>query len=144
MRDPGLEGFIPGLASVEYQVTSPEDGLYNCIAWAAGRMNGWWWPDAGHRAYWPPTAPRELTVAAFVRAFETLGYQVCSSDEWEHGFEKVALYARDGKPTHMARQVDASRWTSKCGSLQDINHTLDGLEGPQYGEVVVVLKRQRR
>lgn len=41
-----LEELFPGLRETEYTLTSPEDRGYNCIAWAAGDLSRWWWPDA--------------------------------------------------------------------------------------------------
>ena len=32
----GLEVAFPGLCDTPYQITSPADDNYNCIAWAAG------------------------------------------------------------------------------------------------------------
>jgi hypothetical protein len=43
--------------------------------------------------YWPENVPAELTIEAFVRAYETLGFEVCESVVVEMGFEKIALYA---------------------------------------------------
>ena len=43
---------------------------------------------------------------------------------------------------HAARQLTSGRWTSKVGQNIDIEHTLAGLEGPFYGEVVRILKRE--
>jgi hypothetical protein len=78
---------------------------------------------------------------AFVRAFVSLGFEPCSTGELEAGFEKVAIYAREGKPTHAARQIADGRWTSKLGKEVDITHTLVGIEGPAYGQVVAYLRR---
>jgi hypothetical protein len=52
---PALEAVFPGLVGKEYQITSPRDEVYNCIAWAAGVTNDWWWPDKAGQGYWPPT-----------------------------------------------------------------------------------------
>jgi hypothetical protein len=93
------------------------------------------------QGYWPEQAPREETLAAFVHAFETLGYSRCDSSEHEPGFEKVALYAREGTPTHAARQLEDGKWTSKLGELEDIEHTLEGIAGSSYGEVAQILRR---
>jgi hypothetical protein len=121
-----LEEAFPGLAANGYQVTSPSDSDYNCIAWAAGDSHAWWWPgqDAG-KEYWPPGVPRERTRDAFVAAFASLGYTICESDDVESGYEKIALFAAvDGRPTHAARQLPSGRWTSKLGKAEDIEHRL--------------------
>lgn len=68
---------------------------------------------------------------------------VCPDAVLEEGYEKVAIYAsRGGEATHAARQLPNGRWTSKCGENIDIEHVLEGLEGPAYGEVAKILKRE--
>ena len=80
--------------------------VHNCIAWAAGDVKNWWWPDEPAQpdsASWPPTVPRERTLDAFRQAFAALGYTVCEDEEPEAGHEKIALFAASGVPTHAAR-----------------------------------------
>jgi hypothetical protein len=85
---------------------------------------------------------REETLAAFRDAFASLGYEDCSSEDPEPGFEKVALFAgAQGEPLHAARQQPEGRWTSKLGELEDIEHDLRDLEGAVYGAVVLLMKR---
>jgi hypothetical protein len=139
-----VEAYFPNLNPSNFRVTSPASPTYNCIAWAAGQTDAWWWPDRMGVAYWPEGAPREESLDAFLRAFETLGYTRCDSDALEPGFEKVALYARGTVPAHAARQTDDGNWTSKLGELEDIEHTLDGLTGALYGTVVQLLMRPSR
>ena len=135
---------FPNLAATERRITSPRDSVYNCIAWAAGDTQHVWWPLPPY-AYWPATAPAVPTIDAFIAAFGTLGYSVCSDGSLEEGFEKVAVYAdHDGSPTHAAKQVASGRWSSKLGKSFDIEHTLEGLEGEKYGTVAVVLSRPFR
>jgi hypothetical protein len=121
-------------------LTSPEDRRYNCIAWAAGLADLWWWPEQD--SYWPREW-RTQSLAEFTEVFASLGYEVCESRELESGFEKVAIYTRSGEPKHMARQLPSGLWTSKCGDFEDITHTLEALEGSGYGRVVVIMKRRR-
>jgi len=90
---------------------------------------------------WPSGARREETVAAFIEAFQTLGFVTCADGALEQGFEKIALYALAGAPKHAARQLPNGHWTSKLGELEDVEHALDGLIGVWYGSVVQVLKR---
>jgi hypothetical protein len=81
---------------------------------------------------------------AFKEAYRTLGFEVCQSKELEEGYEKVAIFSNQyGKPTHAARQIESGKWTSKCGSAEDIVHELKGLEGDQYGSVACIMKRPR-
>ena len=44
----------------------------------------------------------------------------------QDGYEKIAIYALDGEPTHAARQLDTGRWTSKLGKHEDIEHDTPG------------------
>ena len=88
---------------------------------------------------------RDDSVAAFIAAFATRGYECCDSDELEPGFEKVALYVDEqiGRVTHAARQLPDGRWTSKLGRAWDISHLIQGVCGPTpaYGRVAQILQR---
>jgi len=140
-----LARIFPRLKSATYEVTSPEDLAYNCVAWAAGpaEIRRRWWPAPSPFYYWP-VEPREETVAGFVKAFGRLGYSVCDTADLEPGFERLAIYADEtGAPTHMARQLPTGHWTSKLGELEDIEHlTLEQLSGSDYGQAVQFLKRK--
>ena len=137
-----LESLFPGLRGSAYEVSSPPDDVYNCIAWAANDKLRWWWPDMLKKRYWAAGVLRDETLAGFQAAFASLGYAVCDGEGLEAGFEKVALFAdADGFPTHAARQLDSGRWTSKLGEIEDIEHALRDLEGVEYGSVVLVMKR---
>jgi hypothetical protein len=139
-----LHDVFPGLRGTVYRVTSPADPDYNCIAWAAGVTDDWWWPHPEPRAFWPPGVSRGATITAFEEAFAWLGYAPCEAQEPEVGYEKVALYATaDGRPTHMARQLPDGQWTSKLGEQVDLEHELHALAGDLYGAVVRILRRAR-
>ncbi len=140
-----IERIFPGLIGTGYQVTSPQDDTYNCIAWAAGDTTQWWWPGEpaapDNSPYWPSGVPRLETLKAFREAFATLGYTVCDDDRLEAGFEKIAVFALLGAPKHAARQLPSGRWTSKLGEWEDIEHALHDLTGMVYGSVALVMKR---
>ena len=138
----GIEAAFPGLVGKKLTITSPKDDDYNCIAWAAGIYNDWWWPDELGKSHWPVNVPREVSMNAFRLAFATLGFEACSSEEVEPGFGKIALFANNlGVPKHAARQLLTGRWTSKLGKMEDIEHDLHDLEGSVYGHVALVMKR---
>ena len=132
---------FPGLSHSYLKVTSPEEPRYNCIAFAAGDDQEWWWPDMD--SYWPQNVPRHETLTTFIAAFETIGYIQCLDGVYEQGFTKIAIYVDDtGMPTHAARQLSDSTWTSKCGELEDIEHDLYGLCGQQgYGNISCYMKK---
>jgi hypothetical protein len=139
-----IESLFPNLLGSGYSIASPETAEYNCIAWAAGDHEKWWWPDQQNQYFWPARIPRAVEIQAFTKAYESLGYTVCKDAEYEDGFEKIAIYADfAGKPTHAARQLNPVLWTSKLGKSEDIEHTLDALVGPQYGYVAAIMKRPK-
>jgi len=139
-----LEANHPRLKRAPYGISSPVDPGYNCIAYAAGDNERWWWPFQGlNQAYWPAGAPRELTLEAFVAAYATIGYAPCADGDVEAGYHKIAIFTYpQGRPTHAAKQRPSGRWTSKMGPQEDINHSLYGVQGPPYGEVAQYVKRK--
>ena len=136
---------FPNLRPGEWRRASEPDPRYNCIAFAAGRTDVYWWPDPFPdplNDYWPAGIPRDETVDAIAELYRSLGYEPCTDASLEPGFEKVALYAVGSEPTHAARQILNGRWVSKLGPQEDIEHGApDDLSGPCYGQVVRVLKR---
>lgn len=137
-----IENDLPRLKSSRYQISSPATSDYNCIAFAFGDTDRWWWPDKMDISYWPSEVPREETLVAFVKAFEFEGYRSCRHGRVEHRFEKVAIYVKDDVPTHAARQSKNGPWVSKLGTDIDITHGLEALEGGTYGTVACFMKRR--
>ena len=127
----------------DFSITSDVSRQYNCIAWAFGDTRRWWWPHTGY--YWPrPYSLNEETVHNFVEVFADAGYEVCADGVIENGFEKIAIFAINGEPTHVARQLNTGRWTSKLGNLEDIDHAmLEEVECHIYGKVVTYMRRLR-
>lgn len=139
-----IEALFPGLQNSDYRVTSPASRIYNCIAWAAGDTARWWWPDPdaeNDARYWPPGVALEESLDAIAAAFATVGYAPCTGEAVEPGFERIALFAAAGVPTHAARQVPSGRWTSKLGFREDIEHELHAVSGDIYGAAALLLKR---
>lgn len=130
----------------------PNNG-YNCIAYAAGKTDKWWWPTDDPAAYWPPSLPFEApgyeTLGNFIKAFELEGYKLCKTDRRENGYEKVALYVDGtGTPTHAARSLPDGKWVSKLGKYEDIIHEKPssvGGNGPyDYGTATTFLRRRNK
>jgi hypothetical protein len=133
---------FPALEGSGFDVTSPIDYGYNCIAWAAGGNSKWWWPG-NSETFWPAGCDRGVKVRSFVEAFQNLGYKKCKlEDDWTQ-FEYVAIYKLNGSPSHAARQLEDGRWTSKTGPGWDITHPLAGLNGVEYGQPTLFMKRPR-
>ncbi len=134
----------PNLEQTRYRITSSHTDRYNCLAWAIGEDDRWWSPLPEEDYYWPEGVPREVTVEAFAKAYETLGFSVCEHGDIEPDLEKLAIYvASDNRPKHIARQLPNGSWTSKLGMLEDIEHELEGLNGDLYGTVQKFMARHR-
>jgi len=146
MRDAELEQAFPHLAEREYQITSPKDAGYNCVAWAIGDTSRFWYSVKLKGYYWPPGAGNADTLEGWKRVFTIHGYSDTDSNTLEAGIEKIAIYIdADGDPSHVARQTETGSWTSKLGKGHDIRHaTLDALEGEEYGKVAVIMGRPCR
>ena len=151
MKAPHLEKFFPNLQGSRYEVKSPCDSEYNCIAWAANNTRWWFEPSRSRSKYWPAGLPRgegEYTLANYASVFTKCGYKRCRSPRHEPLYEKVALYVDQyGIPSHAARMNAEGIWLSKIGECEDIEHdSLEALEGPDeaYGYVKLILKRRLR
>lgn len=139
-----LEDIFPKLKNKDYKLASKKNRYYNCIAWAFECNTLWWWPDKKYIGFWPKQIKREVTLAAFIKAFETQGYSICENSDYEIGFQKIAIFIKENNiPTHTARQLDNGKWTSKIGELEDIEHNLFDLIGNQYGKIGVIMKRKK-
>lgn len=130
----------PKLTTQNFKCTSPDDGAYNCIAWAGDDQTNYWWPDPF--AFWP-VACLDETIANFVAAFKTRGYKVGKGVGSSKVVERIAIFALNGLPKHAARQLSDGTWTSKLGPLWDISHQLGALTGGAYGEVHSYMHRKR-
>src|SRR5713226_8576555 len=88
---PEEEQWFPGLVKAGYRVASA-NAPYNCVAYAAGDTSRSWnsemLPAPGY--YWPAGAIRSREIDSLKSAFEKLGYEICTSDDLEAGYEKVA------------------------------------------------------
>jgi hypothetical protein len=122
--------------------SSPQAVAYICFSLAVGDTKRVWAPE--RFCVWLPKVTRSRAVSAFVELFEELGYE--DSDEtYERGVRKIAIYALNGYVKHAAVQPPdkKGKWHSKMGVNVNIMHTLRQLEGPEYGEVVRVMRERR-
>ena len=141
--------YFPNLGPDNHRITSNMSREYNCVAWAAGIDNQQLWPNGGEEitaepeVTWPEGVRNDESVAALVDYFASLGYELCESPDYENGFLKVAIFAKDGCPTHASRQLPSRKWTSNMGFRGvDIEHAdLECIAGNQYGAALAFLKR---
>jgi hypothetical protein len=135
---------FPRLRSLGFRrVSEPAD--YNCIAFAVGDLKNWWWPSGREDEYWPFPIPDKVTLQSFIDAFSTVGFGPCAGGNPETGVDKIALYGLDEEHVRHAARLDAGKdqWKSKLGPDEDIEHTLEGLEGPCYGKVLAYLSKRQ-
>ena len=140
---------FPHLTEANSEITSPATDRYNCFAWAAGEDFRWWQPESSGGYYWPDGIECAETVDAWVKAYESLGYERCEDGSLESDVEKIALFGTGphGKetPSHAARQLADGEWTSKLGQCEDVRHSeAEDVCGPLYGRVVCYLSRPRQ
>jgi hypothetical protein len=131
---------FPKIQNISSSKTSDPDPCYNCIAWAFGDNNRFWWPNKKW-AYWPLQTMGMSDSEAFADLFLKGGWHTTDN----HGFEthsiKVSLFALNGVPTHAARLLPSGKWTSKLGAWIDISHEFSELDGPEYGQVLTVYRK---
>lgn len=141
-----LQLAFPRLGGTQFAVTSDQTPSYNCIAWAAGDDQRFWWPGVPPLGgyYWPPSLTAAVTLENFRKAYELEGFVECVDASIEVGIEKLAIYTLNGVPTHAARQLPDGKWTSKCGQSYDISHDTPGdVGGGTYGEVEMYMSRKK-
>jgi hypothetical protein len=143
-----IEGDFPLLKSGGYQITSPSTTDYNCFAWALARSDVWYSPVAVGGYYWPENLAMNTDPATMIELFRREGgFEPCAHGALEDGFEKIALYSNSNVVTHAARQILSGAWTSKLGSMEDIEHDsvelLEDLAPENYGKATLFLKRRR-
>jgi hypothetical protein len=138
-----------GLRESDYEVKSPRDTTYNCIAFAVGDLTQFWDDldsPAGMRVkgyYWPPGVPGTKTLAGWIKVFELHGYTETDDSSLDPEYEKIAIYVGSEGPEHVARQKASGAWVSKMGKGVDIEHfSLECLEGDFYGKVVKIMRRK--
>jgi hypothetical protein len=143
-----IENGFPKLRGGGYRLTSPEDGNYNCIAWALNceTLVFQYVPYPSKANYWPPGILRDDTLESWMEVFRLHGYEPCGSAALEAGIEKIAIYlGDDGVPTHVAKQTLDGKWSSKLGIREyDIEHEslglLEGTDADEDGKVGQIMK----
>lgn len=94
-----LEAVFPGLVGAAWEIASPRDPTYNCVAFALGDTDRWWWPLAlpASAAHWPEDVPRAETVEAVASMLATLGFAPTDDESPSDELWKVALYAKGAR-----------------------------------------------
>ncbi len=134
-----VEAF-PDLGEGDFEIVDEPSMRYNCIAYAAGENEEWWWPDGAN--YWPPWATRDSRMESLKEVFAGLGYEPCDDGTAVEGYRKVALYEDNGIAQHAALQVPNGRWRSKMGQGPVIEHrNPESLSGGVYGVPTTFMRK---
>jgi len=136
-----IEKLFPHLKPFEYEVRSEKDYKYNCFAFTLNDTKHNWDPNPYADKYWPEGMAREPALEAVIAMYQSFGYVRCSNWDIEPGFQKIALYVKEGQPRHAAKQLPSGRWVSKLGYHVDFEHPLEPLNGGFYGDIQYILKR---
>ena len=130
-------GKYPRLRDGEWKVTGEATCKYNCIEWSLCQDDEWVWPqvdDAGDD-------DGTVEISDFDEFYQDKGFTICGTSSADCRPEcrkrKVALFAKNGEPTHASKEIlDGGWWESKRGKNIKIMHKLDQMEGGDYGDVV--------
>ena len=147
-RDDAIETLFPEFVSGYswYEIASPPDDRYNCMAFAVGDTTQKWSPIKGdnERGFYWPFEPMDDHFANCMAVFKLEGYKQCDHGAPEDGFDKVALFISDwGDVSHVAFQPEGTdHWLSKLGEWYDIRHEkVDAVSGSLYGWPGIFLSR---
>ena len=138
-----LISIFPKLSTEDFEAVDQSEPRYNCIAYAAGDIAKWWWPDGIN--YWPPWATLDNRIESLKEAFTGLGYNPCDDSDTEEGYQKVALYEHQGRFKHAALQMPSGRWRSKMGKGPVVEHNSpESLANGIYGCPTVFMRRAEK
>lgn len=134
-----LHDDFPNIGDLALKITSPQDVLYNCIAFAFEDEKRHWWPQS--RSYWPIRPHNTNALLAFLELFDREGWTKTDDRRFIEGERKIALYWCNGTPTHAARLMPSGMWASKLGAFHDIVHDIEDLYGPLYGALYAIFRK---
>jgi len=72
---------FPNSVQEPFLMTSPQDIRYNCIAWAFGDNEKFYWPSDLPEYFWPENIEKEESIAAFIALYESIAYASCEDGE---------------------------------------------------------------
>ena len=135
-----IESWFPNIIGKSYKMPQVDERDYNCIAFTLD-IYKWTWPS---QKSWPKDIPRNPRLKSFELFYNKHGYvDYNMNHSYEKGFDKIAIYTKEGVVTHACKQF-VNSWRSKCGRFI-IEHQLDWLCGntpDAYGDVSLIMKKK--
>lgn len=136
-----IKSDLPNLQDGEWAKTgdatySPESRPYNCFAWSLCRNDIGWVYNIVDK--WGNNN-KIVEIEDFDRFYQSFGYEICGKSIQDctskKGLKKIALFCKDEKPQHAAKESKDGWWESKLGNNIKIMHRLEQMEGGYYGNV---------
>src|ERR1700748_2701648 len=82
--------YVPKLDQTEFEVTSEETSIYNCIAWVLEKDDDWISPVEDY--IWPEEVERGHTISNYINLFKFYGFEECENSDLEVEYKKIAIY----------------------------------------------------
>jgi hypothetical protein len=145
-----IEKWHPKLLGKDYKIIDTDKILekFNCVSFSIDLYDDWSGSSepSWRTGYDPPSEiDRSTKLENYIKYFKIFGYDICDNEEYEEGFEKIAIYVDEKNNfKHVARQF-VNKWRSKLGGYKIIEHELEWLTGydaDNYGEIGSILKRK--
>lgn len=127
-----------------FSYTSLKRRGFNCVAYALEFENKDWDMLVFAKIYNLDKTQLDHSANGYAKIFsEKFGFEKCDNPNLEEGFKKIALYENnEGDFTHIARQMESGKWTSKMGNYEDIEHyDLIGISGNFYGKPSMYMRK---
>jgi hypothetical protein len=137
---------LPNLHEGDCTLTSRCTYDYNCVGFVVGDFR-WWHPEDLESHYWPDGIERDPRKWAhlYVTALETERFEPLDSvPKFDAAYENIVIFHKGGQFSHVALQVGESRWRSKLGCYEDLEHPLDAVLRGKYGQVFRYMRRDAR
>jgi hypothetical protein len=109
-----FRALFPNADHYRLRVTNPKDPHDNCIAWALGNAERFWWPSRG--CFWPKGVPREVTIEAFSAAFALHGWKPCEDIDLER---EEGVWPHEKKLTSMSPPSASRMYIAKTNGLKN-------------------------
>lgn len=139
-----IEKWHPKLIGKKYKIIDGTNNInYNCIAYSLDIID--YWCGASEKSWPYNVLSRSPKLDNYIKYYNMYNYFECDNDEYESGYEKVALYIdKNNCVLHAAKQYK-DIWRSKLGGFYIIEHELEwisGFDSQNYGNIGKILKRK--
>lgn len=143
--DIDIESWHPKLKGKNYRIIQTDKILqdFNCISFVIDNYKYW---CGSSFPSWPYDKISRIPILDnYIEYFAMFGYEICDNDNFENGFDKIAIYTDiRNMVTHASKQFK-NKWRSKLGGSVIIEHELEwltGFDADNYGNIGIIMKRK--